>query len=465
MRDQLDHIAERRPRPRVLLVDRDTSEAGRVSRFLEGEGFEVAWARTGEQAFNVLDDLAVDAIVTELQSAVVDGMRLMHIALRRDPEACLVLIAEPGSVAVATQAMLEGAYDYQVRPLNLEKILAVLNRARRVRELVEQVNELNRRLDKKYGLRGIIGNSAAISAVLARTLQVAPNDVTVLITGETGTGKELVGTALHQNSPRRNGPLIKLHCGDLSEGLIESELFGHEKGAFTGAVSARKGRFELADGGTLFLDEVSELAPGTQVKLLRVLQDGEFMRVGGDRPVRVDVRLVAATNQDLKARVKDGRFRQDLYYRLNVVSIEMPALRHRPQDIPLLADQFLREAATAYGHRVAGFTPKALGRMWRYPWPGNVRELKNVVTGMVITGVDGRFLDVEDLPMALRQVPEESRGLSIQVGSSWADAERRLIEATVQSMAGDVRECSRVLGISPRTLYRRLAQYKSADMD
>lgn len=448
------------PGPRVLLLDRDIAEAGRVARFLEGEGFEVVPARTSEQAFNVLDDQAVDAIVAEVRGATADGIRLMHVARRRDPEVCVILIAEPSEVGMATQAMMEGAYDYQTRPLNMEKILAVLRRSRRVRELVAEVSELNRRLDRKYGLRGIIGNSAPISAVITRILQVAPTEATVLITGETGTGKELVGTAIHQNSARRGGPLIKLHCADLSEGLVESELFGHEAGAFTGAAGSRKGRFELADGGTLLLDEVSELTPGTQAKLLRVLQEREFVRVGGDRPVRVDVRLVAATNQDLKLLVQERRFREDLYYRLNVVAIEMPALRHRPQDIPLLADQFLREAVSAYGRQVTGFTTRALNRLWRYAWPGNVRELKNVVTGMVINARDGRSLDVEDLPLALRSLPDEGKTLQIPIGMTWAEVERRIIEATLKSVDLDVRAAAKALGLSVRTLYRRMNQYR-----
>jgi two-component system response regulator HydG len=321
------------------------------------------------------------------------------------------------------------------------------------------MHELNRRLDRKFGLQNIIGTSAAINTVVNKALQVAPTDATVLITGETGSGKELIATAIHQNSARRNGPLIKLHCGDLTEGLVESELFGHEKGAFTGALTSRKGRFELADGGSLFLDEVAELTAGTQVKLLRVLQEGEFFAVGGDRPIKVDVRLIAASSRPLSRLVAEGRFREDLYYRLVVVSVDMPALRHRPQDIPLLADHFLKEAAAAQGKQIPGISPRVLHRLARHSWPGNVRELKNVITAMTVNVEAGRPLDVADLPPELQALPDEGGSLLIPIGTSWAEAERRLLEATLKSMDFDVWKTANVLGISPRTVYRRLSDY------
>jgi two-component system response regulator HydG len=344
--------------------------------------------------------------------------------------------------------------------------LATLRRARRIRELIVQVHELNRRLDRKYGVRNIVGASPALAAVLEKIQQAAPTDATVLISGETGTGKELVATALHQNSPRRNGPWIQLHCGDLSEGLVETELFGHEKGAFTGAVQARKGRFELAHGGTLFLDEVGELTPGTQVRLLRVLEEREFLPVGADRPVRVDVRVVAATNRDLRRLVAQGVFREDLYYRLNVISIELPALRHRPQDVPLLAEHFLREAADAHGKSIPGFSPAALARLGRHAWPDNVRELKNAILGMVIHAAGGRALDVGDLPPPLQALPDEGRGILIPLGTPLAEVERRLIEAHLREVGDDFRQAAASLGISLRTVYRRISEYRrSVEVD
>ena len=446
-------------RPSLLIVDHQVSEAARVARFFEGEGFAVHRARTGEQAFNLLDRQALDGILTETRAPGIDGLRLMEVARRIDPEACVMLIADPESLGAATRALLDGAWDVQTRPIILEKALAVLRRARRVRELIAQLSELNRRLDRKYGVRNIVGTSPGITAVLEKVQAAGPTDATVLITGETGTGKELVAAALHQNSPRRNGPWIKLHCGELSEGLVESELFGHERGAFTGAVRARKGRFELADGGTLFLDEVGELAPGTQVRLLRVLQEREFVPVGGEQPVRVDVRVLAATNRDLRRLVAQGRFREDLYYRLNVISIEIPALRHRPQDIPLLAEHLVREAAEAHGKSIPGIAPRALSRLSRFPWPGNVRELKNAILGMVIHAEDGRPLDVDDLPRFLQALPDEGRGILVPLGTPLAEVERRLIEAHLREAGDDLKEAARALGISLRTMYRRVSQY------
>ncbi len=447
-------------RPRLLLVDRDVAEAGRISRYFEGEGFEVLVARTTEQAVNALERQAFDGLVTELEGPGIDGLLLLRAARRLDPEAMVVLLGEPDLMAKGARAILDGAWDFQTRPLVLEKILAGLRRTERLRRLIGEVRDLNRRLDKKYGLRNIIGASPAISLALDRILQAGPTEATVLITGETGTGKELVATALHQASTRRSGPLIRLHCADLSEGLVDSELFGHEKGAFTGAVAARKGRFELADGGTIFLDEVGELAAGTQVRLLRVLQEREFIPVGGEAPVRVDVRVVAATHHDLRALVAAGRFREDLYYRLNVVSIEMPALRHRPQDIPLLVEHFLSEAAETYGHRVPGVTHRAMARLARYHWPGNVRELKNVIVGTVIQAPGDRPIDLEDLPPLFRSLPDEERLLQVPLGTSLAEVEQRLIEAHLREHGKDIRGAARALGVSVRTLYRRLDAYQ-----
>mgnify|MGYP000849823420 CR=1 FL=1 len=449
-------------RSRVLLADRDRREAEGIRRALETSRYEVIHSESMEGAHNVLAQSAVPALICETRSAGIDGLRLLQAALERDPESCVILIADANTVGAATRGVLEGAADYQVRPVNLDKIRAVLRRNERLRGLVAEVLELNRRLDAKYGLGDIVGSSPALSAVVQRLLQVAPTDATVLITGETGSGKELIGTAIHQNSSRRKAALIKLHCGDLTEGLVESELFGHVKGAFTGAVADRKGRFELADKGTLFLDEVGELSPATQVKLLRVLQDGEIVRVGAERSIKVDVRLIAATNRDLRLLVERGEFREDLFYRLNVVSIQIPPLRQRPQDIPLLADHFLREAATAYRRRISGITRRALHRMVRYPWPGNVRELKNVMISMTVKGTDGQPLDVEDLPAPIRAMPEEGLDILVPVGVTWAEAERRIIEATLKSVDYDLDAAARTLDVSKRTLYRRLREYRSA---
>lgn len=450
---------ERWTRFRVLIVDEERAEARRLARQLEGAGYETTVLADGEGAYNLLDEQPVDGVICQARGGRVDGVRLLSIARRRNPDTCGILIAEASEVDAATRALSEGAHDFQTRPLNFDKIVAVLRRAEQWSSLRARVNELERRLDRKFGLHNFVGNSAAMASVVAKILQIAPTDTTVLITGETGTGKELVATALHQNSGRRHAPFVKLHCGDLAEGLVESELFGHERGAFSGAVTARKGRFELADGGSLLLDGVSELSAGVQAKLLRVLEAGEFMKVGGDRSIRADVRLIGTTSRDLRELVAAGQFREDLFYRLNVVTIEMPPLRHRRQDVPLYIEHFLREAAGETGRPQPVVAPRAMGRLVRYGWPGNVRELKNTMTGLVLAADATRPIDVDDLPPAIRVIPDEGPGLWIPVGTSLAEVERRLIDATFESTNSDRLETARLLGLSLRTLARRLAAY------
>jgi len=427
---------------------------------LESEGFEVTVVADDVRAYNALDEGSWDALVTETRSARIDGIRLLQVARRTNPDLCAVLIAEQDQIDVATHALFEGAHDHQTRPLNLDKLIAVLRRAEETARLRGRIQELNRRLDRKYGLHNIVGNSAAIAAILAKVPQIGASDATVLILGETGSGKELLATALHQNSKRRNAPLIKLHCGDLSEGLIESELFGHEKGAFTGAVQSRAGRFEMADGGTLFLDELGDLSLSTQAKLLRFIQERELTRLGAERPIRVDVRLIVSTQRDLRAEIEAGRFREDLFYRINVVTLELPPLRQRRQDIPVLVDHFLREAASSAGTPVATATPAVMSRLLRYSWPGNVRELKNTITGMVLSADPDAPLEVGDLPPQLQELPDPSEGIWIPLGTSAEEAERRVIEATFKSVDGDMFRAAQVLGVSLRTLYRRLNIYR-----
>ncbi|MFN8548985.1 MAG: sigma-54 dependent transcriptional regulator [Candidatus Eisenbacteria bacterium] len=446
-------------RPRLVFASPDRSEARRCSRFFEGAGFEVVCLEDGDAAINLLEVSEVDALVAEIRAPRIDGAQLMQVARRLSGSVCVVVLAQQDQIDLATKAVQAGAYDYQTRPLNLEKLLAIVRRGQQDRELRAQLNDLQRRLDRKYGVHNILGNSAAISEVMSRILQVAPSDASVLIRGETGTGKELVAIAIHQNSARRNGPLIKLHCGDLSEGLVESELFGHEKGAFTGAQQSRKGRFELADGGSLFLDGVGELPLASQAKLLRVLSTGEYERVGGEVVRRTDVRVLASTSSDLLELVRSGRFREDLYYRLAVVRLDLPALRHRRQDIPLLIDHFRHEAAATLRREAPGISPRAMNRLLRYEWPGNVRELKNVITGMVLSAERDAGLDVEDLPPPIRDIADEGEGLFLPLGTPLMEAERRLIEATLKYARFDKQAAAKMLGVSVRTLFRRAAQY------
>ena len=456
-----DSPAEVWIRLRVLVVSRDRAEARRIARFLEGSGAEVTALYDDDAAINLLEQSEIDVLVAETRSPRIDGVHLMEVARRLSPAVCVILLAEPDQVDIATRALNAGAYDYQTRPVNLDKLLAVARRAERDRELRAKFIDLQRRLDRKYGVHNILGNSAAISEVMSRILQVAPSDAPVLITGETGTGKELVAAAVHQNSSRRQAPLVKIHCGDVSEALLESELFGHEKGAFTGAVQLRKGRFELAEGGTLFLDAVGELPIGSQAKLLRVLSSGEFFRVGGEKALRADVRVIAAHNRDLLELVREDLFREDLYYRLGVIRLDLPALRHRRQDIPLLVEHFLREAAANAGKPTPAISPRAMNRLVRYDWPGNVRELKNVITGMVVSAEASQTLDVGDLAPPLQELPDEGQGLFLPMGTSLAEAEQRLLDATLKYVRFDKLEAARILGISVRTLFRRLSDWKS----
>ena len=457
-------------RPRALVVDKDTAETQALLGVLEANGFDVQWAKDGEQAFNVLDApppdkagavlLGHEVLITELRAQRIDGLRLLEIARRRNPEVCVILIADAGGIDLATDAMREGAYDFQLRPLNLSKMLAVIRRALSHQQLVTRVSALAERLDERLRIPTLTGNSRAMQTLTERIAQIAPTRATTLIQGETGTGKELIAQAVHQLSPRKDERFVKLHCAELSENLIESELFGHERGSFTGAERQRKGRFELADGGTLFIDEISDVPLNVQTKLLRILQDRQFERVGGSETVNVDVRVIAATNRPLDVLVSRGEFREDLYYRLRVVLLEVPALRERSEDIPLLVEAFIKEFNREHGRKVSGITRGAMDRLIHYEWPGNVRELKNTIEELVIFTEGKRVLDVSDLPLALRQ----QRGatapdLHLHVGMSMQEIERAAIEATMRTVAYDKQKAAKMLGIGLRTLYRKLKEY------
>ncbi len=448
--------------PRVLLVNPDTEEGRFLCRVLGEHGFEVLRAHDAASAFDVLDREPVTAMVSELAAPRIDGLRILDVARARNPVISVVFLAAAPSIELTTEAMRAGAYDVQVRPVNVEKLLAVLDRGISHERLVHVVSDLQSRLDAKYGFAGLTGRSAQMVAVYERIRQLAPTRATVLLVGETGTGKELVAQAIHQNSLRTDAPFVKLHCAALAEGVIESELFGHERGAFTGAVSARKGRFEIADGGTLLLDEISEITPAIQTKLLRVLQEHEFERVGSNKPLRVDVRLIAATNRDLGEMVASGAFREDLFYRLNVVRVELPPLRQRREDVPLLVDSFIRAANQEHGKSVRGVTRAAMDLLAAHAWPGNVRELRNCVEGMVVLAGQRRTLDVGDLPLALRNARSPG-SFSLRIGSTLAEMERTAIVETLVASGHDKRRAALMLGIGLSTLYRKLHEYDIAE--
>jgi two-component system, NtrC family, response regulator HydG len=450
--------------PQALVVAKDADDIRELLAALDSWGFKAAWAKDGEAGYNVLDGPEViHALVTELNVQRIDGLRLLSVAKQRNPEICVIMIASNADIELATEAMRKGAYDFQTKPLNLNKIKAVLDRGLSLQRLTIEVTDLHRRLDQRYGFHNLIGNSRGMVAVYNMIRQIAPTRATVLIVGETGTGKGVAAQTIHQNSSRRDAPFVTLNCASLAEGVIESELFGHERGAFTGAVQTHKGRFEIADGGTLFLDEVSEMSLATQAKLLRVIEDREFERVGGMRPIKVDVRLMAATNRNLEQQVKDGKFREDLFFRLQVVTIKLPPLRERKQDIPRLVEAFIREFNIEHEKSITGISRGAMDLLMQYYWPGNVRELKNTIEGMVVLSASGGMLDVSDLPeQILRQVDSErpARDMHVRVGMTMEEIEKIAIEHTLRSVGYDKQKAAEILGIGLRTLYRKQKRYR-----
>jgi two-component system response regulator HydG len=450
--------------PRALVVAKDSDEVKELLAALESWGYKTFWAKDGEAGYNVLDGPeAIHALITELNVHRIDGMRLLSVAKQRNHEICVIMIASEADIELATEAMRQGAYDFQTKPLNLKKMKAVLDRGLSLQRLAIEVTDLHRRLDQRFGFHNLIGNSRGMIAVYNMIRHIAPTRATVLIMGETGTGKGVVAQTIHQNSPRRNAPFVTLNCASLAEGVIESELFGHERGAFTGAVHTHKGRFEIADGGTLFLDEVSEMSLATQAKLLRVLEDREFERVGGSHSIKVDVRLLAATNRDLEECVRERRFREDLFFRLKVVTVKLPPLRERRQDIPRLVEAFLREFNSEHGKNITGISRGAMDILMQYHWPGNVRELKNTIEGMVVLSPSGRMLDVSDLPEhILGQVHSAmpNGDIHIRVGMTMEEIEKIAIEHTLRSVGYDKQKAAEILGIGLRTLYRKQKRYR-----
>ena len=447
-------------RGRVLIVDDEVNARTALAELLRDEGYVVETAADGFKALPKLDDFNPDLLLSDLKMPGLDGIDLMRKSRERDPERPVVLMTAFGSVDTAVSAMREGAADYLTKPINVEELVLVLDRALERRKLRAEAGMLRQRLSEKHRIQNLIGSSQAMQKVFDTVLQVAPSRASVLITGESGTGKELIAAAIHEHSPRAAAPFIKLHCAALAETLLESELFGHERGAFTGAVSRRDGRFHQADRGTLFLDEIGEISPAIQIKLLRFLQEHEFERVGGNQTIKVDVRIVAATNRDLAQRVKDGLFREDLYYRLNVVALEMPPLRARPSDIPLLATFFLQRYAEENGRKLTGFSDAALERLSRYAWPGNVRELENAVERAVVVS-RGDVIRPEDLAPAIMPAGTSSDGTPAIPGSTLAELEKFAILKTLEYTGGSTSKAADILKVSPRKIQYKLQEYQN----
>jgi len=443
---------------RILIVEDDRPQADAVHDALQRRGHHGVVVTEPRRALDLLDDNGFDLVVTDLVMHEVDGMQILRKAKQRDPATEVIVITGHGSIETAVQAMREGAYDYITKPLNLGELRDRVAKALEHRRLVARTEQLSAQLDERFGFEGFIGASPAIRRVVQTARQIAPTDATVLVEGESGTGKELLAKAIHNNSPRKERHFVALNCAALSEGLLESELFGHEKGAFTGAVSSRKGRFEHADGGTLFLDEVGDMPTPIQIKLLRVLEDGEIIRVGSNESRRVDVRLISASNRDLAGLVEKGAFREDLFFRLKVVRIVLPPLRQRREDIPLLIEHYLPRLAEEHGKPVTAITPDAQAVLSACDWPGNVRELINTLETMVVLA-QGETLDVDDIPAEIRPGEQDGAAADLAPGMSLRDAERLLIQRTLDETDGNRQKTAELLGIGERTLYRKIRQY------
>ncbi len=450
-------------RPTVLIVDDERATRGGLERALH-DRYNVLLAEDGQKAMGLLESQHVDVLLTDLKMPGIDGMALLRRANSLpSPPLCIMMTAY-GSIENAVEAMHAGAYHYLTKPnINLDELELVIQRGLEGRRIVSENITLRAQLDKKFGMENIIGTSTAMQQVFDIVEQVAPTRATVLITGETGTGKELVAHALHNLSPRKNGPFVAVHAAALPSTLLESELFGHEKGAFTGAVERRIGRFEMADGGTLFLDEVGEIEPAMQVKLLRVLEEREFERLGGSKTIESDVRLVAATNRDLKKLVSEGKFRDDLFYRLSVVSILLPPLRERRDDIPLLVNTFLEQCSRENNKPVREITQEALNMLMAYDWPGNVRELRNTIEQMVVLARAER-LTLRDVPAAIRGAADLTKISVVRMGMTVEEAERQLIVQALKEMDGNRTRAAQKIGISRRTLHRKLKKFGLENM-
>jgi two-component system response regulator HydG len=433
-----------------------------LRRVLHREGFQVLATEDGTTALEALRHNRVDLLIADLRMPGLDGLELLRAAKLIAPETEVIVLSGHGTVEEAVDAMKDGAYDFLTKPVDRASLVRTVRQALERHALILENRSLQRRLDALAEAGDVIGDSPAIRGVLALVRQVAPTAATVLIQGESGTGKELVARALHDLSHRRGKPFVRVNCAALPETLLESELFGYEKGAFTGAVGRKDGRFQLADDGTLLLDEVGDLSLLTQAKLLRVLQEGEFEPLGATRTVKVDVRVVAATNQDLAQLVKEKRFREDLYYRLQVITVTVPPLRERREDILILAQHFLRRFATKNHREMEGFTEAALARLLEHSWPGNVRELEHVIERAVILG-RGPLVDVGDLPETVSQTEPSARIIPIPLGMPLEEVEQRLIEETLRLTKGNKVLAAKLLGIASRTIYRKLKERESAE--
>ena len=445
----------------ILIVEDEEAHAEAIQEGLSRLGHRCVVVNDGAAAIARLASQSLDIVITDLMLGDgPDGLAVLNAAHAGSPGTKVILITAHSSVSTCRAALQQGAFDYIEKPLDLDELRTVVERAAADTAQRRMIRELKQRLDERYGFENIIGNSPSILAVLETVRRVAPTDLPVLLLGESGTGKELLASAIHQNSKRSASRFVAINCAGLSETLLEDELFGHVKGAYTGATADRPGRFEHADGGTLFLDEVGDMPLAMQAKLLRVLENGEVVRVGSNEPLRVNVRIISATNSDLTRKVEAREFREDLYFRVKGATIEIPPLRNRRDDIPLLIEHMVRQANQAHGAGVKGVDAECRRVLMAYPWPGNVRQLHNVIENMIVLAT-GDKLTVDDLPPEIYRRPDEiaSAQLGHLAGISLEEAEKELIRNTLKMVSGNREQAATILGIGERTLYRKISQY------
>ena len=441
----------------LLIIDDEKNIREGLGTALELEGYDVKLAENGEIGLKLIEKGDIDLVITDLRMPGISGEEVIAKVTGESPGIPVIVLTGHGSIDSAVTAMRNGAYDFLTKPLNLDRLILIVKRALAGRELEIRHSTLKEELDAKTSFESIIGKSAEMLRIFEVVRKAANSKASVLITGESGTGKELIANALHNLSNRRDKPFVKVHCAALSESLLESELFGHEKGAFTGAVARKRGRFELANTGSIFLDEIGEIDQNVQIKILRVLQDRRFERVGGEETLEVDVRIIAATNRDLLQEIAEHRFREDLFYRLNVVHIQVPPLRERKDDIPLLVASFLEEFAKENNKKITGIDARARSALYKYNWPGNIRQLRNCIESAVVM-CSGSEITLEDLPPSVSGASDTDM-ISIPVGITLAEAEKILIQQNLAVNKGNKSKTADILGIGRKTLHRKIDEY------
>ncbi|UTY30719.1 sigma-54-dependent transcriptional regulator [Treponema putidum] len=441
----------------ILIIDDEKNIREGLAMALEDEGYGVIIADNGRTGLDIALKEEVDLVITDLKMPEISGEEVLREVISKTPGVPVIVLTGHGTVETAVEAMRMGAYDFLTKPLDLERLFLLVKRALQNRALVLQNRALLHDIETKQSFENIIGKSPLMEKVFENIKKVAPTKASVLITGETGVGKELIARAIHNLSNRKDKPFVQVHCASFAESLLESELFGHEKGAFTGAVQRSRGRFEIANGGSLFLDEIGEINQMIQVKLLRVLQEKKFERVGGTETISIDTRIIAATNRDLVEEIKKGNFREDLYFRLNVVHIHVPPLRERKEDIPLLAAAFIKEFAEENDKKIDSIEPRARTAIYNYEWPGNIRQLQNCIQSAVVMSSDN-VIHFDDLPASLREKAEPS-SIRIPMGVNMAEAEKQIILQTLANQNNNKSKTADILGIGRRTLHRKLDEY------